>query len=66
LGILTSDEEIQLWYYFLFTALMGLIMAFDIPARQAFVFDIVGKGDAMSAISMNGVALLLWVFLADY
>jgi len=41
-------------------------MAFDIPARQAFVFDIVGKGDAMSAISMNGVALLLWVFLADY
>jgi MFS family permease len=56
LGILTSKEEMQLWYYFLFTALMGSIMAFDIPARQAFVFDIVGKGDAMSAISMNGVA----------
>jgi MFS family permease len=59
LGILISIEKIQLWHFFFFTALMGSIMAFDIPARQAFVFDIVGKVDAMSAISMNGVALRL-------
>lgn len=57
LGILSSKEEIQLWNYFLFAALMGSTIAFDMPSRQAFVFDIVGKGDAMSAISMNGVAL---------
>ena len=57
LGILTSSEDIPLWNYFLFAALMGSTIAFDMPSRQAFVFDIVGKGDAMSAISMNGVAL---------
>jgi len=57
LGILISNKEIQLWNYFLFAALMGSTIAFDMPSRQAFVFDIVGKSDAMSAISMNGVAL---------
>jgi MFS family permease len=57
LGVLSSKENTHLGNYFLFAALMGSTIAFDTPSRQAFVFDIVGKGDAMSAISMNGVAL---------
>jgi MFS family permease len=34
-------------------ALMGAVNAFDIPARQAFLVDMVGREDLMNAIALN-------------
>lgn len=36
--------------------LFGLIAAFDIPVRQAFLMDLVGRRDLMSAIALNSSA----------
>jgi len=59
IGFLISKGWVQLWHILLFTFLMGSIMTFDMTARQTFVVDIVGREDAMSAISMNVVAMRL-------
>ncbi len=34
-------------------ALLGIVNAFDIPTRQAFVVEMVGKDDLMNAIALN-------------
>lgn len=34
-------------------ALLGVIAAFDIPLRQSFIVDMVGKDDLMNAIAIN-------------
>jgi MFS family permease len=53
LAILTLMGHIQIWHIFLLSALLGVTNAFDIPARQAFVVDMVGKSDLMNAIALN-------------
>lgn len=34
-------------------AVLGVVNAFDIPTRQSFIVDMVGKDDLMSAIALN-------------
>ena len=34
-------------------AFLGIVSAFDIPTRQAFIFEMVGKEDLMNAIALN-------------
>ena len=34
-------------------ALMGVVNAFDIPARQSFLVEMVGREDLMNAIALN-------------
>jgi MFS family permease len=34
-------------------AVLGVVAAFDIPTRQSFVIDMVGRDDLMSAIALN-------------
>ncbi|MFC2033787.1 MFS transporter [Chloroflexota bacterium] len=57
MGILITTELLQLWHALLITFLMGIVMTFDTAARASFVIDIVGQEDAMSALSMNAVAM---------
>ena len=35
------------------TTLLGVVIAFDIPARQAFLMDMVGREDLFNAIALN-------------
>jgi MFS family permease len=53
LGALTLTHSIQIWHLFLFSILLGLCNAFDIPARQTFVSDMVDKEDLLNAIALN-------------
>ena len=57
MGILISRGWIQLWSILLVTFIIGSIMTFNMTTRQAFVVDIVGPEDAMSALSMNAAAM---------
>jgi MFS family permease len=44
---------IRIWQVALIGLLEGITDAFDIPARQAFIIDMVGKDDLMNAIALN-------------
>lgn len=50
---LTLSGRVQVWHVFVLAALLGVVNAFDIPARQSFLVDMVGKEDLMNAIALN-------------
>jgi hypothetical protein len=53
LAVLTLSHRITVWEVVVLAALMGAVNAFDIPARQAFLVDMVGREDLMNAIALN-------------
>jgi MFS family permease len=53
LAWLTLTGRVQVWHIFVLAALLGVVNAFDIPGRQAFLVDMVGKEDLMNAIALN-------------
>ncbi len=53
LAILTLTATIEVWHLFVIAACFGLTNAFDIPTRQAFAVDMVGKEDLLNAIALN-------------
>ncbi len=56
LAILTQTRVITPGHIMLIAGLNGLIMAFDAPARQAMVVELVGKPQLMNAIALNSAA----------
>ncbi len=50
---LTLTDLVRVWHIFVLAALLGVVNAFDIPARQAFIVDMVGKEDLINAIALN-------------
>jgi MFS family permease len=57
LGILVETHAIELWQVFLLAFLLGVTNLFDNPARQTFVFEMVGKEDLPNAVSLNSVVM---------
>jgi MFS family permease len=53
LALLTLTRVVQVWHIFVLASLLGVVNAFDVPARQAFLVDMVGKEDLMNAIALN-------------
>jgi MFS family permease len=53
LAILTLTGRIHVWHIAVMGALLGVVNAFDIPARQSFLVEMVGKDDLMNAIALN-------------
>jgi len=55
LAILTATGVVQYWHILALAALLGIGNALDMPARQAFVVEMVDqdKGDMMNAIGLN-------------
>jgi len=53
LAVLTLTHRIQVWEIIVLAAGLGVVNAFDIPARQAFLMDMVGREDLMNAIALN-------------
>ena len=53
LSALVLLEKIQVWHIILLSVLLGVVNAFDMPARQAFIVEMVGKEDLMNAIALN-------------
>src|SRR5436309_8311829 len=53
LAALTLSGAVRVWHLFVLTTLLGIVNAFDIPARQAFMVDMVGRDDLMNAIALN-------------
>lgn len=53
LAALTLTHRVHVWHIFLLAGLLGVVNAFDIPGRQSFLVDMVGKEDLMNAIALN-------------
>jgi MFS family permease len=56
LGALTVTGEIRLWQVYVFAFLSGCVAAFDAPASQTFVGDLVGDGDLSNAVALNSTS----------
>lgn len=53
LAILTFMDLVQPWHIIVLAFLLGTANAFDAPARQSFVVDMVPKEDLTNAIALN-------------
>ena len=53
LAALTLSGTVRIWHIFVLSALLGVVNAFDIPARQAFIVGLVAKPDLINAIALN-------------
>ena len=53
LAALTLSGHVRPLHVFLLGAFLGLVNAFDIPARQAFLVEMVGREDMGNAIALN-------------
>ncbi len=53
LAVLTLTGRVHLWHIFVLASLLGIVNAFDIPARQSFLVQLVGRNDLMNAIALN-------------
>jgi MFS family permease len=56
LGLLTVAGLVQLWHVYVFAFLLGCVSAFDGPARQTFVSDLVGLDDLSNAVALNSTS----------
>ena len=53
LAALTLAHWITVWELIALASLLGVVNAFDIPARQSFLVEMVGSEDLMNAIALN-------------
>lgn len=56
LGLLTVSGLVQLWHVYVFAFLHGCAAAFDAPARQTFVVELVGEADLPNAVALNSTS----------
>ena len=53
LGLLVSTGSVQVWHVYLLAVLLGVVNAFDMPIRQSFVVEMVGRRDIVNAVALN-------------
>ncbi|MDE3245448.1 MAG: MFS transporter [Acidobacteriota bacterium] len=53
LAMLTLTGHVHIWHLIATSLLLGVVNAFDIPARQVFVAQTVDRADLMNAIALN-------------
>jgi MFS family permease len=53
LAWLTLSHRVRVWHVVALAALTGVVNAIDLPARQAFVVDMVSRADLVNAIALN-------------
>jgi MFS family permease len=53
LAWLTLSHRVHIWQVVMLAALTGVVNAIDLPARQAFVVDMVSRADLVNAIALN-------------
>jgi len=55
LGVLTVTGEVLVWQIGILAAILGLNNAFENPARQSFMLEMVGPEHLRNAVSLNSV-----------
>jgi MFS family permease len=47
---------LQVWHIYVLATLLGVCNAFDMPGRQSFVIELVGRDDLLNAVALNSTA----------
>ena len=50
---LTALHVVEVWHVMVLAALLGIANAFDMPARQSFAVEMVGRDDVANAVGLN-------------
>jgi MFS family permease len=53
LATLVLTNHIRVWEIIALASLLGTVNAFDVPARQSFLIEMVGREDMLNAIALN-------------
>jgi MFS family permease len=56
LALLVTTDSVTVWHVIIIAFFVGSIRAFDIPARQSFFIEMVGREDLLNAIALNSAA----------
>lgn len=56
LGILAVTGAVQAWHVYVLAFVFGVATAFDAPARQSFVVEMVGRDDLANAVGLNSAS----------
>ena len=59
LGVLTVTGEVRFWQVGVLSVLLGLNNAFENPARQSFMLEMVGRASLRNAVSLNSTTVNL-------
>jgi MFS family permease len=59
LGMLTITETVQVWMVYLLAIGLGFVNAVEMPVRQSFVVEMVGRGDVANAVALNSATFNL-------
>jgi MFS family permease len=55
-AILAQTGAIQVWHIFVLALFNGVVFSFTVPARQAWIPELVGEGQLMNAVALNSAA----------
>lgn len=53
LSALVFTDRVELWHVYVLAGLLGIVNSFDMPARQSFVPELVGKTHLLNAVALN-------------
>lgn len=56
LGLLAVTGTAQIWHVYVLALMLGVASAFDAPARQTFVSELVEPGDLTNAVGLNSAS----------
>jgi predicted MFS family arabinose efflux permease len=56
LATLVVTGRVEYWHVCVLGFLLGCVNTFDLPTRQSFVMEMVGKADVVSAVALNSAA----------
>lgn len=59
MAVLVTTGLVRYWHLIIGSVLSGTIMAFSLPARQAFIREVVGQWELLNAIALNSTVMNL-------
>ena len=55
LAVLVFTNVVQVWHVVVLAMVLGVVNAFDAPARQSFIVEMVGREHLVNGIAMNSI-----------
>lgn len=56
LGTLILTKTVELWHVYALALMLGIVAAFDAPARQSFVSEVVDEANLSNAVALNSAS----------
>lgn len=55
LGVLVNTHLVQVWQIYLLAGLLGVTNGLDMPTRQSFMIEMVGRDDLLNAVALQSM-----------